>query len=391
MTNNTTPDLAVGSYEFVFSPTGATFANWTASNSSARSLTVVRAGHALTIFINGATGNATVTKGDNVNITVSSNATGSNVTASMNSFTMNFTGTNGTFVVAQTDFGALYNTSSTGALTAGVYHVSAGANQSANFTSAANVTVFLTVSEPAAAAETTSSSSGGGSAAGSESRKATVSDGGASINFAKGSEHGLLGIEIATQSKPGNVFVSVRKLSSRPSGVTSDPSGSVYRYISISQSGVASGEIVSGKIDFEVDDDWLIDNGYAPTNVVLSRYDNGVWETLVTRYIGSFGGMSQFEADTPGFSYFSITADTAVAESESASSEETSEEAPVGTEEPATAAETPVETTSISTTSSSSENDTVMVVAAVVIVAAAAFFLFKTKGAAKASKKSSKK
>ncbi len=81
----------------------------------------------------------------------------------------------------------------------------------------------------------------------------------------------------------------------------------VYKYLKITPSVDLTGNLKSAKIKFEVDHQWLIDNGVDASDVVLLHFKDGVWTELPTSFDGDDGKISNFEAITTGFSYFAIS------------------------------------------------------------------------------------
>ena len=69
----------------------------------------------------------------------------------------------------------------------------------------------------------------------------------------------------------------------------------------------ASGALSAVKLRFEVPQDWLAENGHDPGAVALERYSDG-WERLPTKPAGFEDDNALFEAESPGFSLFAITA-----------------------------------------------------------------------------------
>lgn len=90
-------------------------------------------------------------------------------------------------------------------------------------------------------------------------------------------------------------------------------SGDVYSYFEIDAENINSSEIRELAIGFRVNRSWRSIAGYA---IILLRHE-GSWKAYPTRHSKSSAGYHYFEADIPGFSYFTIAA---------------SEKAPEGTE-----------------------------------------------------------
>ena len=104
-----------------------------------------------------------------------------------------------------------------------------------------------------------------------------------------------------------SVKVMVTKLVSKPSSVSPTPEGGVYRYIEVNAPKL-EGKIKEAKIQFEVTQQWLTDNDYAAEDIILMRFANSKWNTLTTSKLSETGAKAYYEAVSPGFSYFAVTA-----------------------------------------------------------------------------------
>jgi len=104
-----------------------------------------------------------------------------------------------------------------------------------------------------------------------------------------------------------SVRVTVSKLTSKPSSVSPDPEGGIYRYIEVDAPKLA-GKTKEAKIQFEVTKTWLTDNDYAADDVILMRFADNKWNALTTSKLSESSNKAYYEATSPGFSYFAITA-----------------------------------------------------------------------------------
>jgi PGF-pre-PGF domain-containing protein len=86
---------------------------------------------------------------------------------------------------------------------------------------------------------------------------------------------------------------------------TSTPTGSVYRYMQINSENISDANVQNAYIRFKVDKAWLTNNNLTYSDVKLLRYASA-WTTLSTTKIGETTAEYEFEATTPGFSYFAI-------------------------------------------------------------------------------------
>jgi PGF-pre-PGF domain-containing protein len=92
--------------------------------------------------------------------------------------------------------------------------------------------------------------------------------------------------------------------SSRPSPVSA-PSGLAYQYILFATENISDSNIQSAKIKFNVTKSWLTQNNISYNTIVLMRYSNG-WTSLSTSMVSETSTIYEYEATTPGFSYFVI-------------------------------------------------------------------------------------
>ncbi len=83
--------------------------------------------------------------------------------------------------------------------------------------------------------------------------------------------------------------------------------GSVYKYVEITASNIATGSITKAKISFKVAKSWISSEGIDKSTVVLSRLVAGQWTKLTTTLVTESGTEITYEADSPGFSTFAIT------------------------------------------------------------------------------------
>ncbi|GEM_PF-6277306 len=116
---------------------------------------------------------------------------------------------------------------------------------------------------------------------------------------------------LATQNQsmfPADVDVTA--LDERPAG-TSHIQKRVYSYFRIEAANKTSQPSIS-TIRFTVPKKWLLDNKIRKEEVALKRYIDklGRWEQLKTRIASETPEEVVFEAETPGFSYFAIAAET---------------------------------------------------------------------------------
>lgn len=367
-------DLSIGAYEYIYGAV-STMANYTVGNSTARNFTVNTGSQTATLLLGSgavspSAANLSVFKGETLNITAVSDATASNVSSNITVYA-NFTGSNITLVYSGSSLSAVYNTTETTGMTTGTYLISAYIGASLNYTAASNTSLYLTVAAaPAATTSSDDDSSGGGSSS-TDAKHVTASPDGLSVTFQEGASHGVLSIVLETDSTASGVVVTVRDLSGRPASVTSDPAGKVYNYLSISKSGLEDSALSGARISFTVDSSWLSQNGYDASDVVLKRFHGGVWQSLVTTMTGSDSDSYTFEAETPGFSTFAVTAEKPVAV------QPVEETAAPATDE--TSVPTKEGTTTSSEGAVPSSNDIILIGGVVVVAVVALVFIMRGK------------
>ena len=180
----------------------------------------------------------------------------------------------------------------------------------------------------AAATTTTTTTSGASSGSTAETE---VSESRTFTNIAANSENtfrisnaekiGVNALVFSTTEDLANVRVTVTKLVARPSSVDKAPEGGLYRYIEV-DAPMLEGKLKEAKVQFEVTKKWLDDNDYKPEHIRLVRFADNSWRTLTTSILSEQSDKVFYEAITPGFSYFAITA---VKEAEEADAEEAEE------------------------------------------------------------------
>ncbi len=110
----------------------------------------------------------------------------------------------------------------------------------------------------------------------------------------------------------GFIASTIEVLKNVSSTVSEKPDGIIYKNINIwiGKEGYSNeNNMEDMKISFEVLKEWILENDVEITNIHLKRYHEGKWETLETEMTGESEDYITFEATTPGFSPFAITAD----------------------------------------------------------------------------------
>ncbi|WP_321420611.1 PGF-pre-PGF domain-containing protein [uncultured Methanomethylovorans sp.] len=183
-----------------------------------------------------------------------------------------------------------------------------------------------------------SSKSGGGSSGSSSSKKSSSSGGGSGatsvedfVNVAirdvdsaylkmdsnviyEFSREGndIQSISLYSLKNSGEITSTIEVLNDRSKLAHSNPDGLVYRYLNIwvGKAGFAtSNNIKDARIKFKVNNSWIEETGVIPAEIKLQRYNGTAWEVLPTTLESSNVDYTVFEAQTPGFSPFAITAE----------------------------------------------------------------------------------
>ncbi|WP_319643291.1 PGF-pre-PGF domain-containing protein [Methanovulcanius yangii] len=154
-------------------------------------------------------------------------------------------------------------------------------------------------------------------------------------------------IQVTVKGTVETLLVTARTTGSPGSGIPA-PDGIVYQFIEVTLAKTTDDQIDHTEMMFTVPLTWLEANGYAPANIILSRWHDGEWQQLPTTFVKEEGGKASFTATSPGFSLFAIVA---VDEPVTIAVDE-EEEIPVPTEEPTaemTATDTTVSPTAVTT------------------------------------------
>jgi PGF-pre-PGF domain-containing protein len=192
------------------------------------------------------------------------------------------------------------------------------------------------------AAPTTPSSSSGGSSSGGGGGAtvptttniiakisrvwATISTGAETTMPVNNDKIAVQEISFATKNTYSNVEVTVSSIS-KPDDLES-ATGVVYQYLDIDTTNLPDEGISNAKIEFSIPLSWFTENKAKRGTVTLYRYTDK-WTALITTERSSDTTTVYYEATTPGFSYFAISA-----EKEEEVVEAPSEETPVEEEVP---------------------------------------------------------
>ncbi len=157
------------------------------------------------------------------------------------------------------------------------------------------------------------SGGGGGGATGGTSQSfvsTTVTAQAPVTNDVTKSEIGVTQVEYTLSENANNVKLEVNKLADKPADIAAAPAGTAYRYIELKLTNAPTSAISSAKVKFVVDKSWVTENNADAATVALQRWDGSSWQVLSTSYTGETDTTYTYEATTPGFSTFAITAQT---------------------------------------------------------------------------------
>ena len=152
-----------------------------------------------------------------------------------------------------------------------------------------------------------------------------VTPGVATIMKITNEDIGLSEISIEVNNPANNVKITVEKLESKPASITKSVSGNVYRYLKIDKTNIENEDIKSAQISFRIEKSWFDDNNFDKNTAVLNRYENG-WQKLKTDMLSNDSIYVYYVAETTGFSYFSISAESSVDDTEDAVTGPTTDE-----------------------------------------------------------------
>ncbi len=115
---------------------------------------------------------------------------------------------------------------------------------------------------------------------------------------------GVTSVKIKAENDMNDVILKITKLESLPSDVDST-TGTVYKYLNFADTRMDDDDVDTATIAFRVTKTWLEFNEIDPDTIVMKRWNDG-WERLTTNRVSDDNTYYEFEATTPGFSYFVI-------------------------------------------------------------------------------------
>jgi len=138
----------------------------------------------------------------------------------------------------------------------------------------------------------------------------------------------IMNLEFDPKKTFKRTAATIEMLKEKSAQVPQAPPGKIYKNVNIQvgNSGtLLSGNIENASIGFKVEKTWVSGNVDKKSEICLWRYNRTSWNKLEVQKKGDDGHYSYFEAKTPGFSSFAITAYT--------KEENTSEKVEIGKKE----------------------------------------------------------
>ncbi len=167
---------------------------------------------------------------------------------------------------------------------------------------------------PAPSPATTHGENGGSDSGGSGVASAPAANAGATLTFSFNQQPGASApvavnqvLVVTGQPTEGMTMIAQTVTLGSAMQIQGRP---VAGYLLIDPIGISPGMISQGTITFVVSPSWLTSHNAAPADIVLMRYHNNQWTELPTTFTGQSGTLYNFQAVTPGFSYFAITVKT---------------------------------------------------------------------------------
>jgi len=133
-----------------------------------------------------------------------------------------------------------------------------------------------------------------------------------SIDFTKSDELGIQTILIETKNTVYNVEIKIEETSksSEATEAIATEDGKFYKHLKISPTNILNSDITKLVIRFKVEKSWIKENGIDPDKIVLKRYNGKEWDSLPTTKLSEDDNYYYYEAESPGFSIFTIIGQT---------------------------------------------------------------------------------
>jgi PGF-pre-PGF domain-containing protein len=115
-------------------------------------------------------------------------------------------------------------------------------------------------------------------------------------------------LNLTVNSTAYNVKLIISTLGSKPAEISANPLGTLYKYLNITTQNLADQSITDARIKFRVNKSWYSTSNLNVSTTVLNRYSNNKWTSLKTMLLSNDSNYYYFEAQSPGFSIFAVTA-----------------------------------------------------------------------------------
>lgn len=118
-------------------------------------------------------------------------------------------------------------------------------------------------------------------------------------------------IEFDARKNAGKITTIVEELNGKSSLTPTEPEGEIYKHLNIwvGNGGFATPENIENAIvGFKVSKDWIDEKDVIADSLTLQHFSDNRWYSLPTRKVDEDDDYIYFEAETPGFSPFAITA-----------------------------------------------------------------------------------
>ena len=121
-------------------------------------------------------------------------------------------------------------------------------------------------------------------------------------------------LEISVINKVYVIDIKITQLNAKPAIIPVDPPQTIiYKYVDIAQANLGDNNVQSIKMKAAVPKSWITSNNIDSDKVVVDRFNNNIWNSLVTRKLSETTDEIIYEVETPGFSTFSIGGEILVA------------------------------------------------------------------------------
>ena len=245
-----------------------------------------------------------------------------------------------------------------------------------------NGTTFNFTTDAAAATTSSTSSGSSGSGVSTEGSVKTLASitrvwdaitaGTSTILSISKADISISSIEFTSNVDLSQAELKVSSLSTNP--LSSEPTDTVYQFLSITPKNIPSSSIDGTTITFEVPSSWVSEQGVNKEDIVLYRYSGGKWNALGTSYVRSSGSNYEYQSVTPGFSYFAIGSTKAAPPADIEATEEEDTTA-VPTEQPPATTTTEQPDKPVQATKTPFYKNTVFIVVALAVLVALVVFV----------------